>query len=383
MNPSNSASSTNTKGESTPPHSPITSKSSFPYVSAVGVDIGGSFTKLVYWRPPAPPNLPSTLPLKPDPSLKVQLTGPGLDGNLRFLKFPSSRTLEFVQFAAETHLHEQYGPGKTKVVMATGGGSYKYATVIKEKLGVTLQQQDEMKCLIRGLNFLLLNVDNEAFTYSWREQKQNFLSRAKSKQSDSNYPFPYLLVNIGSGVSILKVENEDTYERVSGSSLGGGTFWGLCRLLTDITDFDQVREMSKKGDNTHVDLMVGDIYGCDYDALGLKSDVIASSFGRVATKKEGDQEDFHPKNEDIVRSLLFMMCNNMAQIGYLNAKLMGVRRIFFSGGFLQENAYVWSRFSYSVDFWSKGEMEATFLLHNSYLGAVGALLQPHSNVEQN
>lgn len=99
MNPSNSASSTNTKGESTPPHSPITSKSSFPYVSAVGVDIGGyfinckltsgSFTKLVYWRPPAPPNLPSyiikefengqpTLPLKPDPSLKVQLTGPGI-----------------------------------------------------------------------------------------------------------------------------------------------------------------------------------------------------------------------------------------------------------------------------------------------------------------
>lgn len=96
------------------------------------------------------------------------------------------------------------------------------------------------------------------------------------------------------------MENEDTYERVSGSSLGGGllifhqinltgTFWGLCRLLTDITDFDQVREMSKKGwifyfsqylritgDNTHVDLMVGDIYGCDYDALGLKSDVIAS-----------------------------------------------------------------------------------------------------------
>jgi len=47
---------------------------------------GGSFTKMVYWRPPDPPNLPafiikdefqaqsSFLPLKPDPSLKVDLS---------------------------------------------------------------------------------------------------------------------------------------------------------------------------------------------------------------------------------------------------------------------------------------------------------------------
>lgn len=38
-------------------------------------------------------------------------------------------------------------------------------------------------------------------------------------------PFPYLLVNIGSGVSIIKVTSLNEFERVSGSSLGGGTFW--------------------------------------------------------------------------------------------------------------------------------------------------------------
>lgn len=30
----------------------------------------------------------------------------------------------------------------------------------------------------------------------------------------------------------LKVESEDKFERIGGSSIGGGTFWGLGALLT-------------------------------------------------------------------------------------------------------------------------------------------------------
>ena len=50
--------------------------------------------------------------------------------------------------------------------------------------------------------------------------------------SDQEPLFPYLLVNIGSGVSMVKVDGPGAYERVSGTNLGGGSFWGLCRLLT-------------------------------------------------------------------------------------------------------------------------------------------------------
>ena len=38
---------------------------------------------------------------------------------------------------------------------ATGGGAFKYADVLKEKLGVTMEKEDEMDCLVAGLNFLL------------------------------------------------------------------------------------------------------------------------------------------------------------------------------------------------------------------------------------
>jgi pantothenate kinase len=46
--------------------------------------------------------------------------------------------------------------------------------------------------------------------------------------------WPYLLVNIGSGVSIGRVDGEGRYQRVSGTNIGGGTFWGLGRLLTGL-----------------------------------------------------------------------------------------------------------------------------------------------------
>ena len=43
--------------------------------------------------------------------------------------------------------------------------------------------------------------------------------------------------------------------------IGGGTLLGLSNLLTGINDFDKILEMSKRGDNSQVDLLVKDIYG--------------------------------------------------------------------------------------------------------------------------
>ena len=49
--------------------------------------------------------------------------------------------------------------------------------------------------------------------------------------------------------------------------------------------------LSEKGDNSSVDMLVGDIYGQDYGRLGLKSTTIASSFGKVF-KKGGQKSNF-------------------------------------------------------------------------------------------
>jgi len=75
--------------------------------------------------------------------------------------------------------------------------------------------------------------------------------------------------------------------------------------------------LSEKGDNSSVDMLVGDIYGMDYSKLGLKSTTIASSFGKVFKnrgegKEEGEGGTF--RSEDISRSLLYAVSNNIGQI---------------------------------------------------------------------
>lgn len=56
-----------------------------------------------------------------------------------------------------------------------------------------------MTCLIKGCNFVLKNIPHEAFAYQ-KDADPEF-------RFQTNHPhiFPYLLVNIGSGVSIVKV----------------------------------------------------------------------------------------------------------------------------------------------------------------------------------
>ena len=90
--------------------------------------------------------------------------------------------------------------------------------------------------------------------------------------------------------------------------------------------------LSEKGDNETVDMLVGDIYGQDYSRLGLKSTLIASSFGKVF-KKGGKKRTFSP--EDISKSLLYAISNNIGQIAYMNAEKYGLDRIYFGGCFIR------------------------------------------------
>lgn len=73
-------------------------------------------------------------------------------------------------------------------------------------------------------------------------------------------------------------------------------------------------KLSEQGDNATVDMLVGDIYGQDYSRLGLKSTMIASSFGKVF-KKGKEKGTFSP--EDISKSLLYAVSNNIGQIAYV------------------------------------------------------------------
>ena len=186
--------------------------------------------------------------------------------------------------------------------------------------------------------------------------------------------YPYILVTIGTGVSILRVDGPRKHERISGSTIGGGTYLGLIRLLTDFEDFDDIMKLAERGDPTKVDMMVGDIYGDNIDALeklGLPADLVASSFAKLAAKEDPAAG---LKEEDLARAVLLMITINIGQVAYLNAQLHKTSRIYFVGNFLRENKLSQRRLAFAIDYWSKGEMEALFLEHEGYFGALGAFL---------
>ncbi|XP_073103466.1 pantothenate kinase 2 isoform X2 [Elaeis guineensis] len=348
-------------------------------ISHLALDIGGSLIKLVYFsrhEEHSPDD-------KRKRSIKKRFgipkgsrrSYPVLGGRLHFVKFETGKLNECLDFISSKQLHRggldspswQSGtrPHDNPIIIkATGGGAYKFADVFKERLGVSLDKEDEMACLVAGANFLLKAIRHEAFTHM--EGQKEFV------QIDHNDLFPYLLVNIGSGVSMIKVEGDGKFQRVSGTNVGGGTYWGLGRLLTKCKSFDELLELSQQGDSSNVDMHVGDIYGgMDYSKIGLSASTIASSFGKaIAETKE--LLDYRP--EDISLSLLRMISYNIGQISYLIALRYGLKRIFFGGFFIRGHAYTMDAISFAVHFWSNGQAQAMFLRHEGFLGALGAFM---------
>ncbi|RUS27179.1 fumble-domain-containing protein, partial [Jimgerdemannia flammicorona] len=323
------------------------------HVSQIALDIGGSLAKVVYF------------------------TGsPGrTGGRLNFKKFETEHIDLCIDFIAVLVANarkqnaENDRPTGPQVIKATGGGAHLFYDRLCQRLpGVVIQKEDEMNCLITGLNFFITEIPYEVFTYT-QTDPMGFEETPKNI-------YPYMLVNIGSGVSILKVTGPDQFERISGTSLGGGTLWGLLSLLTGAQTFDEMLDASQIGDNRNVDMLVGDIYGTDYSKIGLKSTTIASSFGKVF-KRNVKCEQGAFKNEDISRSLLYMVSNNIGQIAYLNAEKHSLKRIYFGGCFIRGHPITMNTLSYAIHFWSKGQMKALFLRHEGHLGAVGAFLKHH------
>ncbi|WEW57455.1 pantothenate kinase [Emydomyces testavorans] len=330
-------------------------------VSHVAVDIGGSLAKLVYFSP--------------------ELGSSADGGRLNFLNFETERIdlcVDFLKRLKENHKSLNGSALGPLCIMATGGGAYKYYDHLKEELGVDIIREDEMECLI-------IEIPNEVFTYSDTSPMEFVESRTDV--------YPYLLVNIGSGVSMVKVSAPRRFERVGGTSLGGGTFWGLMSLLTGARTFDEMLSMAERGDNSGVDMLVGDIYGTDYSKIGLKSSTIASTFGkvfkmqrlaeRIAEDGEGlghsdadsERDVTQFRREDISRSLLFAISNNIGQIAYLQSEKHQIKDIYFGGSFIRGHRQTMNTLSYAIRFWSKGEKQAYFLRHEGYLGAVGAFLK--------
>ena len=210
-------------------------------------------------------------------------------------------------------------------IIATGGGAHRFYDTFRSVLQVELMPLKELQAAVEGLLFLAAEgPEEELFTVS-----------ASGEEVAVAWPeplFPFLLVNMGSGVSVVRVDGEDHFARVGGTACGGATFLGLARALTGLRDFHELLSLAARGDNRNVDKTVGDIYGSGGCAdLGMPADWTAASFGKIAAASATA-----PQNADLVRSLLRMVAQASVVLAKAYATHAGcLDRIVFAGGFLQ------------------------------------------------
>lgn len=359
---------------------PLYGPDPLPPMPWFGMDIGGTLSKLVYFEPTDSGSaveedrvhhirkyLTNNLSYgdsghRDEQKQMEEVVIMNRRGRLHFIRFQTQHMGGFLRMAKQKGMAETLS-----TVCATGGGAHKFDSDIRRELNMTLHKFDELDSLLGGVEFI--EAYNPRELYYWKDPADDCL--AYKQQFDFTNPFPFLLVNIGSGVSMMAVRGPGDYSRVSGTSLGGGTFLGLSCLLTQCGTFEEALELAARGDNKRVDKLVRDIYGGDYDRFGLSGDIVASSFGQMNIEERAKGAT----KEDLARATLMMITNNIGSLARLCCKSEGAERCVFVGNFLRINKIAMLSLSTAMEYWSGGTMKALFCEHEGYFGAVGCLLE--------
>ena len=162
-----------------------------------------------------------------------------------------------------------------KEIYSTGWSAYKFESLIKQNFKIDFLKNDELISLVEGYIF----IKNYSFIY----KIEDFDKKIFVPNSDLKYP--HISVNIGSGVSILKVNSpyKKDIERVTGRIIGGGTLIGLSKLLIWIDDYNEIINLTQKGNYYNIDLSNEDIYCKNFIKNNNinENEILISSFGKI------------------------------------------------------------------------------------------------------
>jgi len=107
-----------------------------------------------------------------------------------------------------------------------------------------------------------------------------------------------LIISLGTGTCMI----HDS-KHIGGTSIGGGAYFGLSKLLTSIIDYDEMEKESEKGDLRKIDLSINDIIG---ENIGvLDKDITASNFGNVNISSELTKGDLILGIQNLIAESIF------------------------------------------------------------------------------
>lgn len=177
---------------------------------------------------------------------------------------------------------------------------------------------------------------------------------------------PYLLVSMGTGTSMLRVD-EDRTTRLGGTALGGGTVVGLGRVLAGVDNHSALCELALRGKRDRVDLLIQHIY--PGGVAGLPPEATAASFGLLA---RGPNLNAPTENRpaDLAAAVIGLVAENVALQSSALAQAAGLSSVVYGGSTLLDNPLLQILLAGIT---AASGKETILLLDGGYAGALGAL----------
>ncbi|MBQ7567907.1 hypothetical protein IJT17_03795 [bacterium] len=183
----------------------------------------------------------------------------------------------------------------------------------------------------------------------------------KTQQGDHNEPF--VLVDVGTGTSIMAVKGTKV-TRLGGTALGGGTLVGLGRIMTKRNlNYSDLCEIANRGVRSKIDLQVRDVY--EAGEINISPNFTASNFGKVALGGIEASEE-----ADWIMGLIGLIGENIALLACSLAENAECLQLCYGGATLRNIPALTEVLLESTQCMGK---RALILPHCEYLGALGAL----------
>jgi type II pantothenate kinase len=133
-----------------------------------------------------------------------------------------------------------------------------------------------------------------------------------------------IVVSMGTGTALIHAKKDGDgaeIEYLGGTGVGGGTLVGLSRKMIDVDNIDHIQQLCREGDLGNIDLRISDISNRNfYD--GVNYDLTASNFGKLS--------DLATKN-DIALGIANMVGETIGMLAVFAARSYKLDRVVLTG----------------------------------------------------
>ena len=132
-----------------------------------------------------------------------------------------------------------------------------------------------------------------------------------------------IVVSMGTGTALIHATKKGSKietEYLGGTGVGGGTLLGLSRQMLGVDTIEHLEQLASEGDLSKIDLRIGDISGDHKFQLG--DEITASNFGKLSDMAT---------NNDVALGISNMVAETIAMLSVFAARSFGIKKVVLTG----------------------------------------------------